>query len=657
MATLLPKLDDLLAEEYQLQASVRDDVAFLRAELESMEAALLRISEAPVDRPPDAQDRLWVREVRELTYDVEHCVEAFLVRLDHHAPKKDLQGLRGFIDRGLSLLKRAKICRDIGADVRNIKRHIMEVSEPRRVRYKVDGVAAKPSGPTVDSLRLSALYTKATELVGNGERSDELNPRTSKWRSKQKPILSYYMDTRILDVAKQDSASVYQLKPLSLADSRKLFYHRIFGIEDKCPPNQLAEVSENILKKCGGVPLAVITIASLLASKRRKENAEKYWYQRIMVYQKKRSYTNGVGEGFVRKQHGKTLYEVGEGYYEDVISKSMIQPMIYNHDNKVWSCCVHDMMLDLITSLSEENFLTVLGGSKPISVPNEIGNLQPLQFLDLNMTNIKELPPTFIQLRKLEFLCVDNQTRLPECLGNLKSLQKLSPPITIDQIFDCHNGLSSHIGILTPGPQQPLRSINIGPGTICRVPRWMSSLSVLSALDITLLTLVEEDLQILGRVTSLCNLYIWVKEHRKHRDKRLVISSDYPFRCLTRFRIERGAMEVEFVPGAMLKLQTLNLDFHVRHTMDQFGDFDFSLENLSSLERVIVHMNCYYAEIGEVQDAEASIRKALDLNPSKPTLELQKQAETTWYKQFVLRNQQDGKLTYPTISREVISKE
>ncbi|OEL23677.1 Transcription termination factor MTERF9, chloroplastic [Dichanthelium oligosanthes] len=61
MGTLLHKLDDLLAEDYQLQASVRDDVAFLRAELESMEAALLRISEAPVDRPPDAQDRLWAR--------------------------------------------------------------------------------------------------------------------------------------------------------------------------------------------------------------------------------------------------------------------------------------------------------------------------------------------------------------------------------------------------------------------------------------------------------------------------------------------------------------------------------------------------------------------------------------------------------------------
>jgi hypothetical protein len=306
-------------------------------------------------------------------------------------------------------------------------------------------------------------------------------------------------------------------------------------------------------------------------------------------------------------------------------------------------------------------------------IPNEIGNLQLLQFLDLNMTNIKALPPTFVQLRKLEFLCVDNRTRLPECLGNLISLQKLSPRITISsptmlcelsmltelrrlmlrfddwddesyeetfvqclsnlvnleslQIFDCHNGLGSNSNIgmlLTTGPQQ-LRSMNIGPGTVRCVPRWLPSLFALSALDITLLTLQEEDLQVLGSIPSLRSLYIWVKEHRKDRCKRLAIGSDdCPFGCLTKIRIGPGAMEVQFAAGAMRKLRTARLDLHVRHTLDQFGDFHCGLESLSSLERVIVHMNCYRAELEEVEAAEASIRKALDLNPNRPSFELEK---------------------------------
>jgi hypothetical protein len=67
----------------------------------------------------------------------------------------------------------------MGAEVRDIKRRVVEVAE-RRVRYKVDGVpaTAKPAGrgpPAADGgLRLSALYAAATELVGTQERSRDL---------------------------------------------------------------------------------------------------------------------------------------------------------------------------------------------------------------------------------------------------------------------------------------------------------------------------------------------------------------------------------------------------------------------------------------------------------------------------------------------------
>lgn len=66
--------------------------------------------------------------------DVEDYVETFLLCLHHHhhalatiSPKD----LRGLIDRGLGLLRRAKIYRDMGAEVRDINRHIVEVAERR----------------------------------------------------------------------------------------------------------------------------------------------------------------------------------------------------------------------------------------------------------------------------------------------------------------------------------------------------------------------------------------------------------------------------------------------------------------------------------------------------------------------------------------------
>ena len=63
------------------------------------------------------------------------------------------------------------------------------------------------------------------------------------------------------DVAKA-SGKVYKLKPLSYDDSMKLFYTRLSGADRK-----FHEISEKILKKCVGIPLAIITMASLLAGK------------------------------------------------------------------------------------------------------------------------------------------------------------------------------------------------------------------------------------------------------------------------------------------------------------------------------------------------------------------------------------------------------
>ncbi|XP_039802979.1 disease resistance protein RGA5-like isoform X1 [Panicum virgatum] len=71
--------------------------------------------------------------------------------------------------------------------------------------------------------------------------------------------------TRIIGVA-EHVGGCYRLKPLSDESSEILLYGRIFGSKDKCP-RQFSEVSKNILKKCGGVPLAIVTTSSLLANK------------------------------------------------------------------------------------------------------------------------------------------------------------------------------------------------------------------------------------------------------------------------------------------------------------------------------------------------------------------------------------------------------
>ncbi|TVU31426.1 hypothetical protein EJB05_23110, partial [Eragrostis curvula] len=82
--------------------------------------------------------------------------------------------------------------------------------------------------------------------------------------------------TRIASIAKLCSShhhgTVYELRPLRETDSSNLFYKRTFGSEDLCPIN-VRDVANEIIKRCGGLPLAIITMASLMTTKsnRREE--------------------------------------------------------------------------------------------------------------------------------------------------------------------------------------------------------------------------------------------------------------------------------------------------------------------------------------------------------------------------------------------------
>jgi Ni2+-binding GTPase involved in maturation of urease and hydrogenase len=107
--------------------------------------------------------------VRDLSYDLEDSIDRYMVRVDTHEP----HSFMGYVHRSLNLLTKGKIQHKIGIDIKGIKSRIKEISE-RRDRYKIDNIGSKPIGPTVDSLRLSALYDNAVDLIGIEEKSEVL---------------------------------------------------------------------------------------------------------------------------------------------------------------------------------------------------------------------------------------------------------------------------------------------------------------------------------------------------------------------------------------------------------------------------------------------------------------------------------------------------
>ncbi|KAL6660702.1 hypothetical protein ACP70R_001737 [Stipagrostis hirtigluma subsp. patula] len=116
--------------------------------------------------------------------------------------------------------------------------------------------------------------------------------------------------TRNSTVAKFCSSidgSMFELSPLCDTDSRELFRRRIFGEEEDIH-SKLEHVSWKILKKCGGVPLAIITIASMLACIPNKTEYE--WYS---VYK-------SMGSGLAKEKNMENMRGILSLSYRDLPS-------------------------------------------------------------------------------------------------------------------------------------------------------------------------------------------------------------------------------------------------------------------------------------------------------------------------------------------------
>ena len=135
-----------------------------------MQAAFEKVSGVPADEL-DENTRLWARDVRELSYDIEDSIDSYLVRVESKKAGK-LHNIKVLVDRTLNSLYNIRRRHNMAAKVRDFESLVKEAKE-RYDRNKVDCIVASRTTEYVDP-RLEAMYKKMTDLVGIDEPKSEI---------------------------------------------------------------------------------------------------------------------------------------------------------------------------------------------------------------------------------------------------------------------------------------------------------------------------------------------------------------------------------------------------------------------------------------------------------------------------------------------------
>ncbi|CAN6374625.1 unnamed protein product [Urochloa humidicola] len=129
ISNLIPKLGELLKEEYHLQKGARKRVEYMQIELQSMSIVLRKVAQLMPDQLDD-QVRTWALEVRMVSYDMEDILDTFLVRVEGQEPATS-DMFKRLLKKMAKLFKKTQARHNIGNAIKDIKKQLQEVSGRR----------------------------------------------------------------------------------------------------------------------------------------------------------------------------------------------------------------------------------------------------------------------------------------------------------------------------------------------------------------------------------------------------------------------------------------------------------------------------------------------------------------------------------------------
>ncbi|KAJ4837724.1 hypothetical protein Tsubulata_044361 [Turnera subulata] len=620
---LLDKLTTILLQSASLLGDARDEVEDIKLELESMKSFV-----RDAERRKEMSDSVetWVRQVREVAYEVEDIIDEYM----HYRYKDRLNhGLKGIFQDVVRFPTKLTARNQISSKLQKIKAKVHEVSE-RSKRYGFDrldeGKTRIVSGDGWQQYGETSTFLDEDDIVGMEESTEQLlawltedEPRRTvisivgmgglgkttlvtrvynnqilkrdfdcwAWIAvsrayeasdllrnmiKQffgttqvpapstlgsmnyRQLLGMLIDhlhqkryvivlddvwsidlwskirgafpnngkgSRIILTTRNENVAtsigigshVHRLQALQEKDAWALFCKKAFWNDPAhCCPKELQPLAEAILKKCEGLPLAIVAVGGLMCSRSKAVKEWKNVYESLnwqlsnnpllehvkgilllsfndlpfylkhcFLYccvfrdgypiKRKRLIWLWVAEGFIRERKGMAVEEVAEEYLEELVLRNMIQVTETNDCGRVKLCRVHDVMRELAMTTSEkENFCTAYDGYptrlegkvQRLSVHSAGGNIRLSSSMSHHLRSFFVFPTDTCSSFSLD--AVSSKFRFLRVLS-LEGVAVQSIPSTLVELFN-------------------LRYLNLRDTKINELPKSMAKLNNLQTLDV-----------------------------------------------------------------------------------------------------------------------------------------------------------------------------
>nr|UBY07589.1 NBS-LRR disease resistance protein [Dasypyrum villosum] len=200
-----------------------------------------------------------------------------------------------------------------------------------------------------------------------------------------------------------------KVEPLEKKDAWLLFRRKAFPtIEKHICPGELHEYAHSIMEKCGGLPLALVTIGSILSLKAKIVSEWRLFRDQVIselhnndnishvekilnlsyrylpdylkncflycamfpedhMIHRKRLIRMWIAEGFIEQVGACSLEDVAEGYLLELVQRSMLHVVKRNSFNRIKCVRMHDLVRELaIFQSKRESFSTTYDDSNGV---------------------------------------------------------------------------------------------------------------------------------------------------------------------------------------------------------------------------------------------------------------------------------------------------